>query len=389
MPPNNEQQLEPVTTQEPTITTDTPSVSEPTGLTVQPPPKQSLLEKLKAKWKLLALISGGIVVLLGASAAGYYGVVVPNKPENVLKSAISNTLHEQQIPSKGTFEIESTTGSTFQFGAVTVTFDGQTNMEKKAFSSHAEAAISGVKFPVDVRYVDSNAYFKIGDLSTIKSLTTSLSPEIGQMVDAFSQKVSNKWIEVDRSLIKEAKLDCALDVWTLSDDDINLLLDTYETNSFATIKSTANEKVDGKDAIKYELSIDDNGGAEYVKKLDNLSVIKKLKECSGDNNAINTKELADGDTTLLTIWVNKSTKRISKIASQTTAQDEQKDHIKGKFEATLSYDKVDITKPDGATPLMQLYGELLQSFGPQTGGNGTYFGNDILTQTLGAFDIRE
>jgi len=372
-----------------TVTDNPPTTQLAATPTVVPMEAQPQKAKPKnQKTRILALIAIGVAILSGSGAAAYFGVVVPNRPENILKSAITNTLSQKQISAKGVVDIENTDASS---GAYTLKFESQANAAAKTFAMQMELTTSGVKLPLEARYVDTNIYVKVGDLGTIKSLALAYAPNMGQFVDTLSQKLSNKWIEIDHSLLKQAKMDCVLDSSGLTTEDINLLVSAYHTNPFATIKSTTSEKLDGKDSIKYVIDVNDNKSAEYAKKLDNLSIIKKLKSCNKDSKVLDTASIADGDTTPLTLWVDKSSKRISKIASESTPQDAQKSHLKAKLSATLSYNAVDIKKPDGATPFMQLYGEILQSFQQGFGEelDAGYPTSNILSQTLGVFDVRE
>lgn len=384
----------------PTNTTEappTPPVS-PIPAPVTPIPASPTISPLnpakKSPKKLSVIIIAVIVaVFIGSSAGAYYGVIVPSKPENVLKTAIKNTLKQKQVSTKGKFEIESTGSSSLSY---TVNFGTQSNVDTKNFAAQLEIASSGFKLPIEARYVDTNIYLKFGDLGTIKSLAQSIYPSMGESVDELSQKLSNKWVEVDHSLLKQAKLDCALESTGLNDEDIDLLIKNYYENPYASIISTSNEKLDGKSSIKYQIEIDDDKSAESIKKLKELSIVKKINECNENTRNLDTKSLADGDRTPITLWVDKNSKRITKIEVVSTEQDAKKSNLKGKLEATISYENVDIQKPADAVPFMQFYGELMRSFQEGLGGGfeealpsqGPQVG-DMLSQTLGAFDIRE
>src|SRR4051812_9502094 len=55
--------------------------------------------------KQLAIGLAIMVALLGGSAAAYFGYYMPNKPQNILAQAVSNTLQQHQITSSGSFNI--------------------------------------------------------------------------------------------------------------------------------------------------------------------------------------------------------------------------------------------------------------------------------------------
>lgn len=329
--------------------------------------------------KILLTITGvlaGIVLLGGGIAAAYVGIIVPNKPENVLKTAIVNTAQEKQISLNGVVDTKAVDPTKENAEpASKIIFSTKSNADKKQAEATIKLTMSGIDFPLDARYVDGNVYVKLGDLKTVMSLISGYagdalgfdSSELDPLIANVSNLVSNQWIEFDSTLLNTAGASCVTDTdFTLTDQDIQLLEDQYITNPFATITSHSEDTVDGKTATKFEITIDDNKAAGYLgnKKLQDLSFVKTLKKCqafSKDFNQ-NTKSLADGDMTPLTIWVDKDTKRISKIASHSTKQDAQKSNMQATIESTISYGSVSVQKPENATPMMQVWSELQQEF---------------------------
>src|SRR5262245_9196840 len=83
----------------PTAPGQLPPVSNYASNTPLPlPPKKG------GKFKKVALVLGAVLIVGGASAAAYVGVILPNKPENVLKQALVNSSQETQVSYKGTVE---------------------------------------------------------------------------------------------------------------------------------------------------------------------------------------------------------------------------------------------------------------------------------------------
>jgi hypothetical protein len=149
----------------------------------------------------------------------------------------------------------------------------------------------------------------------------------------------------------------------LSDADVKMLSDAYTKTPFTTIKSTSSDPVNGKAATKFELAIDDNKLGDYAKNFDNLSLVKQLKSCSPQvSDKANYNDLKDNDTTPLTVWVDKGSKRIVKIAGHTTDQDEKKNNTKSTASVTLSYGPVTVDKPANAKPIMTLISEFAPLF---------------------------
>jgi len=329
--------------------------------------------------KMLVAITGvlaGIVLLGGGIAAAYVGIVVPNKPENVLKTAIVNTAQEKQISLNGIADIKAADPTKPDADPATkITFSTKSNADKKQAEATIKITMSGVDFPLDARYIDGNMYVKLGDLKTVMSLISSYagealgfnSSELDPLIANVSNLVSNQWIEFDSTLLNTAGASCVTDAnVTLTDQDVQLLEDQYIANPFAKITSHSKDTVNGKAATKFEISVNDNKAAQYLgnKKLQDLSFMKTLKKCQAFGKDIdqNTESLADGDTTPLTIWVDKDTKRISKIASHSTKQDADKSNMQATIESTINYGNVSVQKPDNTKPAMQIWSELQQEF---------------------------
>jgi hypothetical protein len=313
------------------------------------------------KAKIVAIIVAVLVVLGAGSAGAYFGIIVPNKPENVLKSAIANTLKERQISYDGTVDVQAVdTSKAGATPATSVTFKGGSDLDKNATKAELAVTVSGVKVQGEIRYVDQTGYVKLGDLTAIKNLATAYSPDAASAIS----KVENQWIEIDKTLVKQAKADCVLDTkLMLSDADVKMLSDAYTKTPFTTIKSTSSDPVNGKAATKFELAIDDNKLGDYAKNFDNVSLVKQLKSCSPQvSDKANYNDLKDNDTTPLTVWVDKGSKRIVKIAGHTTDQDEKKNNTKGTASVTLSYGPVTVDKPANAKPIMTLISEFAPLF---------------------------
>ena len=307
--------------------------------------------------KPLLIAVAAVLVIGGGSAAAYFGVVVPNQPANVLQSALFNTAQQKQVSFDGTVNEEPASGSG---AAVSMKLNGQADAAKKAVDVQLGVTVSGIDFSADVRYVNKDAYIKLGDLKTLASLLNSYSPALGDMAKSVSDQVSNKWIKVDKTLIESSSsTSCVLNAdFTVNDQDEALLKAQYKKYPFVTIKSTASDTVNGKKVEKFVLSLDDDKLAKFGDNLNSLSFVKALKKCDSSNK-LDTSSVADHDHTPVTLWIDKSTKQIVKVAGRTTAQDAKKDDLKGDLTMTLDYDKpVNITAPANSTPVMQLLGSL-------------------------------
>lgn len=298
--------------------------------------------------KLLMIVA--IVLVLGlGSAAAYVGIILPNKPINVLKQALANSLQQPQSSFKGTLATDPAASGGV---ALKADFNGATDSTAKAADLTLNLTVSGVTFPVEARLVNQNVYVKLGDLSTIAGLANAYSPGIGGLATTLSSQLSNKWIVIDSTLLNQMGAGCILNTdWAISKADVQLLNKAYDnkSNSFVTIQSTSADLVNGQKAKKFILSIDHDKLAAYGndRTLDNLALVKSTQKC--DKNPAKNISDAKGDhgKTPLTVWVGAN-KRIVKIAYQGTSAK------KGSLTLTFDYNKVSITAPANAEPAMQV-----------------------------------
>lgn len=325
--------------------------------------QQPIAPKQKRKIPKLAVIVMVLLLLVGGSAAAYLGIIRPQSdPQAILRDALRNTLAQKRGVFNGTFTYENTKEKEDSpIRSFIFNFKGQSDIEQNVSQLEMDITAAGVKLPVELRQVDNSIFFKLGDLGSIKGAVALYNPAFTGVVDEVSRTVSNQWVEIDETLLKQWGADCTLNTsLALTEDDIKLLMDTYQNNAFATIKSTTNEDLNGKAAVKYEIDVDDNKLAEYGKGLKDLSMVKKLKECDPSmSDELDTKELADNDTTPLILWVDKGSKTIAKVRMDSTKQDLEKSNMKGYIEVSTDFGAtVNVARPEGAKPLMQLVGEL-------------------------------
>jgi hypothetical protein len=313
--------------------------------------------------KPLLIALAAVIVIGGGSAAAYFGAIVPNKPANVLKSAVVNTLQQTQVSSKGTLEASSGAGGL----ALKADINSAVNSVAKTADVQLNLTVSGVSFPIEARLVNKNVYVKVGDLSSISGLVGAYSPDAGSVATAVSSQLSNKWIVIDETLLNEAGIGCVLNSnWTLSQADIKLLENQYSQNPAVTIQSTSSDSVNGQKAEKFVLSIDDDKAAAAfgnAKTFNNLSMVKSLEKCYKNSSALSgtsTTIKGDHDKTPITLWVDKGSKRIVKAELQTSAK-EKKAGMSGSFTTTISYKPVSITAPPNPEPAIQVFTDIQKS----------------------------
>jgi hypothetical protein len=219
--------------------------------------------------------------------------------------------------------------------------------------------ISGATLSFEARLVDGNIYVKVGDLSTITSLLGAYSPELDAAAKSVNATLSNQWIEIDSTLIKESGASCALDTSrSLTQSDLKLLESQYKLNNFVTIVSTSADTVNGKKVTKMVLSIDDDKASTFSKGLSQLSIVKDLRACAKDTKPMTALVPADHDKTPLTVWIDKGTKQVVQISSNSTAADAKNSNLKGTATIGLSYNNVKIPAPTSSKSALQVLTEL-------------------------------
>lgn len=319
-----------------------------------------------------------MLVIGGGSAAAYFAVVVPNEPANVLKSALVNSLQQKQSSFKGTLEASSGTGGL----ALKADIDGASNSTAKTADIQLNLTVSGVSFPVEARLVKDNVYIKVGDISTIANLIGAYSPDAGSLATTLSNQLSNKWIVIDSTLLDESGASCVLNTnWGLTQADIQLLENQYNKNPFTTIQSTASDSVNGQPAEKFVLSIDDDKATAYgnSKTLYNLSIVKAVQKCYKSATTLPSTPNATGDhgKTPVTVWVDKSSKRIVKVAFQDNSA--KQGGATGSFTTTISYAPVSIAAPPNAEPAVQVLTEIEKDAAASPGLSNLFSGLNSTT----------
>lgn len=355
-------------------TTTTPSGSQPlpppssaAPVPVTPPSVPDPLPTKKRKHlKLVAIIVAIIVLVGGGAAAAYVGIMVPNKPENVLKKAVANMASQSTVSVKGSLAIRVT-------GEPAVSFDINVNMlhldtAKKTMLLDVEATYAGIKIPLETRYVDGSVYFKLGDLSGLKTLLMGVNgvdgKEVDKLFDLLGSKVSNQWIEIDKSLLAYAGADCSLDKMfgvmnqDTADTSSKLLADSQY--KFFTVQSTSKDTVDGQSATKFDVHIDKAKLLAYSNQLKDTSGYKALAGCNGASQQDQTDptvQNAAEETTIdtLNVWVDGS-KQVKRVKLATTTGSDTTTQMT--LDLTFLDQAVTVDKPANAKPAMQLLTEL-------------------------------
>jgi hypothetical protein len=317
--------------------------SAPNGVVTNGMPKRP------SKGRLFAIAGAAAVVVIGT--AGYvFGFYIPNKPENVFKSALTNTgkgydelvnyLDDEKLEDKfktssvdGTFKLESADFSTDG------TFKGAGDEKNATFSGDIGLGTTRLTVEGVAKDVDSSEspdlYLKLGG---IKGLGESFGmPELDTL--------DNQWVTLDHSLIdsyvnmaesagglesadtmkaptQEQTSDGARVIGEVSkkylftDDEANAVLEMKEY--------VGKETVDGKETNHYKVKVNKDRLKAFYKELGEQLDKSKLNDWAKEAYDKDLSKLIDSegmqksvddikDTDTFDIWVNTDTKLIHKV----------------------------------------------------------------------------
>lgn len=319
----------------------------------------------KRKLPIILAVVAMVIVVLGGSAAAYFGVVVPNKPENVLKTAFRNTLEQKNVTAAVKAEGKDKDSPAYKIES---TIKGTLN-EPRGSAATIKVTVTGVTISAEVRLVNDELYIKVGDLSNITNLLGAAAPQYDSLVKSLNSKLTEQWIVLDSTILKEAGLSCALKIDSVvTDADFTLMEDLYKKSPFITIDSSSQDTVDGRAATKYELTLDPNKADKFGEGLKDLSLVKKANACNkqsdkkaaGDEditNSLDSLSKENDSPAKFTVWVDKGKKLITKVSIETSAEEEKKG-ISGSMTVGMSYETVTVAKPENAKPFLTVLTEI-------------------------------
>lgn len=312
-------------------------------LPVSPPQRRN-------KTLLFGLIIAAVILLLtgGAAASYYYSMV--NKPENVLKQALANSMDLQKaktIHMSGKTSIQQKDSET----PIEVEYKIAGNSETGAFDVNGtvDMLISNVTF--DLRSTDSKTFYvRMGGLEGVSQLLAATGEETAALAPIITS-LDNQWIEINDSFLKQ--IDKTYEsAEPLTQADIQKITEAYLQHSFLVIKNVlADETVGGKDSYRYKIVVDPAKLKSFLAavkdaKLDSLKIDQEVLDVY--NKGIDEVGF---DKYPFEIWISKDDKMIRKMAFSVTSGETN-------IESSLvvnDYNKpVDVQKPEGAQSIMEI-----------------------------------
>ncbi|HEV7454232.1 MAG TPA: hypothetical protein VGO07_03150 [Candidatus Saccharimonadales bacterium] len=328
------------------------------------------------KGLLIALIIAVVIVVLGGGiAAAYFGYVVPNKPENVLNTALMNTFDSEKVKSEhvsGKVSVKDTASNM----TLASSFTGGANSDG-AFEIKADVDALVTKLTIDARSVDGSTYYlKVGGLEGLPEL---MSMGMGAMdstpASAYAPIIAtlnNQWVEINESILSQIGLDTGSLKMNKADD--KKMADTYGKYQFLSIKEKlSSEKISGMDSYHYKVAVDKTELKNFMTGLKDAklqSVKINQDSLTQFNDAIKNVDFSKYP---IDIWITKDTKLIDQVTFTYAGKDAS---VTGRL-TILDFNKpVNITKPTGTKSLLEVISNLYTGSGgsaalmQQLGGSG-------------------
>ena len=240
------------------------------------------------------------LVLMGGGAAAYFGYYVPNKPENIWKTALTRTgkgydkLSDYavgQFQSKNSgIKLDGNFKTSGMFAA-DGTLSGSSDQDNGEFIGSLSAG--GLKIDGDLRLIKSSTstpdvYFKVNGLQGLGDLLGSFG--VPQQYVSQVNGLNNKWYFIDHSLFNQLSGSDSSSLQITSADVKSVLkaigdagkqnIFTSDPNKMAfTVKTqVGKEKRDGRSAYHYLATVDKDNLKAYVNNLCNNLKNSNLKK---------------------------------------------------------------------------------------------------------------
>lgn len=302
--------------------------------------------KSKQPRRLLLLLIIAMVVLGSGGAFAYFGMVVPNRPENVLRSMLTNTVSSKTMQSEGKIYIELEDFST------TIDFTSAadvSNLSEPRVSATFDADILIAKLNLELVLFDRDAYFKLSGLDGVLDLFSGqlgASDELSGTIDTVLNELLGKWFVINESLINQSGI-------TLSESaeqDLSTIMTALTDHEILVAETRFDdEDVRGKSAFHYAIIFDEQAIKDAVASLQGKTLFgqtisaEDVEEMLSTFNVTNMKPL--------NVWVYKHNKRLARVAFK-----EEADGMKVETSTTFyAYDEpVTIEKPSKAKSILEL-----------------------------------
>lgn len=366
-------QPQPPVATEPTATSPSPTVPAfPTPAVTTPATTGGLsVAKRSKKPLILSLVIGGLILLLGGTAAAYQFWY--QNPDKVVTDSLVKALTAKTITYTGTLDTSA------ESGKLKIELDGRAN--GVAFANHTKATVTigavNVSVDGDVQLTEKgDIYFKLKnakDLADtyVQMMGGNTTPELTALV----AKIDDKWIKVSAEDLNMGNADeranqnqCFTAVGEKFKTDRDLrgeVTNLYEKQRFITVKESLGEK---EGSLGYKLNFDRAKAKEFAAGLKTTKLYSELQKCDKDFKIDEHGLTEDRDnrvTADFEIWANKWSHELTQARVSGQTKDGKS---KGTFVLNPLFNKpVTIETPANAMPVSELQQEIMAVSGSLVG----------------------
>lgn len=307
-----------------------------------------------------------VVILLFGSAAAYFGYFVPNKPENIWKSALSNSAKGFDALVDDAKEQQDVKGATVvgSFSLSGQGLSGDANINGEFYEKQGQGSIdvgfSGARYNAEIRAIEAenadypDLYVKVDGIKGLGSLLGAGlgSNDLGTLVD----ELDGQWVFIDHTAVDQAvkQLESASaqdETPEISNEDVikmaEKIADVNERYLFSSDESTAvlnvteelgKEDYEGRSSYKFRVGVNKDNLKKYITALKEELKDTKLFELLGEDydktfdSAIDDIDSGDIDESNAEVWVDMSTKLIRNVRF---VEDDNQNNV---FDISLLYE---------------------------------------------------
>lgn len=305
-----------------------------------PQPQPTPANDPKKKRLLIALVIA-FVVLLGGSAAAYFGYYLPNTPENAWNKALDNTAagYDRLVTyaDENKDQKAGTVKGSYKVDAAELVVDGNIDVkyDEKNSATKIDAGFSGTRFDLELltnipdNSKNPDIYAKVSGLKGLDQLLGEQGAGVGEALASFD----NQWYVIDHTLLDQIEKSSAQanegdDLPTLDQNDIKAVAEAVgkvnreylftKDESKAVLVRKENlgkEELDGRSVQHYKAGYNKDHLKAYVTALANELKNTDLKPYITDDSVNQLQKDIDslkGDEQA-EVWVDLGTKMFRKI----------------------------------------------------------------------------
>lgn len=343
----------------------------------------------RSRKKLVALIVAVVLVLL-ALGGGVAFAVWYTSPQKVLNDSLGNLLNTppKSVNATAAVSVEDTN---FKVAVTTYADDAENAQANVKFD--VTSGDTAVNINVDaIAAKNGDLYLRVNDAKKLVAQFTQGSPEAAAMFEGVLTKVDTKWVKITEADIKKLTgeekspdSECVNKAITAFQSDAaqkQEVTELYVKNQFITVKEhKADEVVDGRNSFHFVLDADEAKAKSFAEGLKQTQIYKKVKDCLGDSfkddESTASKDTDDDTTTGVEVWIDKSTRQVSKL---NLTANSAKEKGSAKIDAIFGYATKSITLPKETTSLDEVQQEFQNIFGASAEDDESVLGASIFAR---------